>query len=114
MGRRRDAAGVDRLSAYGRSAACRSALAPHPGDVAMTASVADAPLADTLIRASAGTGKTFQLSNRYLGLLAAGAEPEEVLATTFTRKAAAEILDRALFRLARAAGDPRECAQLAS
>ncbi|MCE9543960.1 MAG: UvrD-helicase domain-containing protein [Planctomycetia bacterium] len=66
-----------------------------------------------LIRASAGTGKTFQLSNRYLALLCAGAEPDEILATTFTRKAAAEILDRLLTRLARAAGDERKCAALA-
>ncbi len=56
-----------------------------------------------VIRASAGTGKTFQLSNRFLSLLAAGVPAEEILATTFTRKAAGEILDRVLFRLAEAA-----------
>ena len=44
-----------------------------------------------VIRASAGTGKTFQLSNRYLQLIEAGVSPEEILATTFTRQAAAEI-----------------------
>jgi ATP-dependent helicase/nuclease subunit A len=60
----------------------------------------------TLIRASAGTGKTFQLSNRYLGLVVAGVTPDEILATTFTRKAAGEILQRILFRLAEAANDP--------
>ena len=57
----------------------------------------------TLIRASAGTGKTFQLSNRYLGLMQAGAMPDQILATTFTRKAAGEILDRVVVRLAEAA-----------
>lgn len=57
----------------------------------------------TLIRASAGTGKTFQLSNRYLGLMQAGAMPDQILATTFTRKAAGEILDRVVVRLADAA-----------
>ncbi len=58
---------------------------------------------NTIIRASAGTGKTFQLSNRYLRLLVAGAEPESILASTFTRKAAGEILDRVIQRLARGA-----------
>lgn len=65
-----------------------------------------------VIRASAGTGKTFQLSNRYLQLLAAGVPGEQILATTFTRKAAGEILDRVLFRLAAAATDDKQLAQL--
>ena len=56
-----------------------------------------------LIRASAGTGKTFQLSNRFLGLLEKEIAPDQILATTFTRKAAQEILDRILERLAREA-----------
>jgi ATP-dependent exoDNAse (exonuclease V) beta subunit len=55
------------------------------------------------IGASAGTGKTFQLSNRYLALINAGETPDQVLAVTFTRKAAGEILDRILTRLAEAA-----------
>lgn len=58
-----------------------------------------------VVRASAGTGKTFRLAHRYLALLFAGARPEEILATTFTRKAAGEILGRILTRLAEAAGD---------
>jgi len=66
-----------------------------------------------LIRASAGSGKTFQLSNRYLALLNAGVAPDGILATTFTRKAAGEILDRVVTRLAAAAFDPAECAKLA-
>ena len=56
-----------------------------------------------VIRASAGSGKTFALSSRYLKLLRLGAEPDEILATTFTRKAAGEILGRVLLRLAEAA-----------
>ena len=60
---------------------------------------------NTLIKASAGSGKTFQLSNRYLQLIFHGAEPETILATTFTRKAAGEILDRIFARLADAAVD---------
>ncbi len=61
--------------------------------------------ANTLIKASAGSGKTFQLSNRYLQLIFRGTAPETILATTFTRKAAGEILDRILERLAKAATD---------
>ncbi|MEM9942791.1 MAG: UvrD-helicase domain-containing protein, partial [Planctomycetota bacterium] len=52
-----------------------------------------------IIRASAGTGKTFRLSNRYLRLLASGAECQSILATTFTKKGAGEILDRIMNRL---------------
>ncbi len=55
------------------------------------------------IRASAGTGKTYALTNRVLGLLAAGCEPAHLLAVTFTRKAAGEIRQRVLQRLAEAA-----------
>ena len=58
-----------------------------------------------IIRASAGTGKTFALSNRYLQLLASGAECQTILATTFTRKGAGEILDRIVNRLSDAALD---------
>lgn len=65
-----------------------------------------------LIRASAGTGKTYQLSNRYLALLASGVLPECVLATTFTRKAAGEIFDRVLHRLAEAATCNKASAKL--
>jgi ATP-dependent helicase/nuclease subunit A len=66
-----------------------------------------------VIRASAGTGKTYQLAVRFIGLLAAGARGEEILATTFTRKAAGEILERVLFWLAQASADDRERVQLA-
>ncbi|MCH8924455.1 MAG: UvrD-helicase domain-containing protein, partial [Planctomycetes bacterium] len=65
-----------------------------------------------VMRASAGTGKTFQLSNRYLGLAAAGAPVDHILATTFTRKAAGEILDRVLIRVAEAALDDAKRAEL--
>jgi ATP-dependent exoDNAse (exonuclease V) beta subunit len=65
-----------------------------------------------LIRASAGTGKTHELTNRYLHLLHAGERPEDILATTFTRKAAGEILCRVLSRLAQAATDDARLAEL--
>ena len=65
-----------------------------------------------LIRASAGTGKTYQLTNRYISRLLRGVPPSQILAVTFTRYAAAEILDRILVRLARAASDPQETEKL--
>jgi len=62
----------------------------------------------SLLLASAGTGKTYRLATHFAALLALGAEPSRILATTFTRKAAGEILDRVLARLVEAAreGEP--------
>ena len=57
------------------------------------------PVPSTLILASAGTGKTYALSSRYIDLLERGVSPSRILATTFTRQAAGEILDRVLLRL---------------
>ncbi len=54
------------------------------------------------ILASAGSGKTFALTTRYLALMLAGVAPERILAVTFTRAAAGEILDRLLKRLCEA------------
>jgi len=51
------------------------------------------------IMASAGCGKTEELAMRYIKLLEAGAKPESILALTFTRLAAGEMLDRVLDRL---------------
>jgi ATP-dependent exoDNAse (exonuclease V) beta subunit len=70
-------------------------------------------LAPRLIRASAGTGKTRDLSSRYIGLLARGETPDKILATTFTRKAAAEIRERIFSRLAFAARSAEGAAELA-
>jgi ATP-dependent exoDNAse (exonuclease V) beta subunit len=65
-----------------------------------------------VIRASAGTGKTHELSSRYLSLLNTGQPVDRILATTFTRKAAGEIFDRIVERLAHAATHPKALAQL--
>jgi len=70
------------------------------------------PFPPRLVRASAGSGKTYRLVLRFVGLLAAGVEPRRILATTFTRKAAGEILARVLARLADAALDPASRAAL--
>ncbi|MBX3739425.1 MAG: UvrD-helicase domain-containing protein [Akkermansiaceae bacterium] len=58
-----------------------------------------------LILASAGSGKTYQLGNRVIGLVARGHEPEKIVALTFTRKAAGEFADSVLMKLATAASD---------
>lgn len=60
-----------------------------------------------VVEASAGTGKTFSLVTRIIALLAdpvAPAEPEQIVALTFTRKAAGEIFARLIGRLAAASG----------
>lgn len=57
------------------------------------------------ILASAGSGKTYQLTNRYLQILSRGAYPYSILASTFTRAAAGEIRDRILRTLAEAAAE---------
>lgn len=65
-----------------------------------------------LILASAGSGKTFQLGNRVIGLVARGTPPERIVALTFTRKAAGEFADSVLTKLAVAAGNPAAAADL--
>src|SRR5688572_13196957 len=57
------------------------------------------PLRNVALEASAGTGKTRVLVDRYVRLLEAGVAPRNILAITFTRKAAAEMRQRVMATL---------------
>lgn len=66
-----------------------------------------------MILASAGSGKTYALTNRFVRLLAHGAKPERIAALTFTRKAAGEFFDEILKKLAQAAQSEAAARKLA-
>jgi hypothetical protein len=54
------------------------------------------PYQSFIVQASAGSGKTYQLSRRFLYLVASGADPAHILTLTFTVKAANEMRARIL------------------
>ena len=70
-------------------------------------------LSHEIIRASAGTGKTYQLVNRYLRILLSTREPERIIALTFTRKAAGEFFHKIFHALAEAAATDSAASALA-
>ncbi|GMV20684.1 MAG: hypothetical protein AMXMBFR57_06330 [Acidimicrobiia bacterium] len=57
------------------------------------------PAEHVVLEASAGTGKTHVLVERYVRLIREGIAPRQILAITFTRKAAAEMRERILRQL---------------
>jgi ATP-dependent helicase/nuclease subunit A len=69
-----------------------------PADTAARQAAVD-PSQNIVLEASAGTGKTRVLVERYVNLLVAGVDPDNILAITFTRKAAAEMRQRIVERL---------------
>ena len=62
------------------------------------------PANHVVLEASAGTGKTRVLVDRYAALIQRGVDPRNILAITFTRKAAAEMRGRVIAELTKRAG----------
>ena len=75
-----------------------------PIDAAIRKQALD-PMRSFIVQAPAGSGKTELLTRRILTLLITVDEPEEILAITFTRKAASEMRQRCLLYTSDAADE---------
>ncbi|MDH3607740.1 MAG: UvrD-helicase domain-containing protein, partial [Gammaproteobacteria bacterium] len=78
----------------------KSNLAKSNQTIADKTALAINPEANIAVFASAGSGKTHLLVHRILKLLLSGVDPSQILAITFTRKAAAEMQERLMKILA--------------
>src|SRR5690606_38594901 len=92
----------------------KSMMSRQPSDSHVRAQALD-PAQSFLIQAPAGSGKTELLTDRILALLATVSQPEEIVAITFTRKAASEMHARVMSKLQAGAGPaPQEAHRVRS